>query len=40
MSGKVNRPNVRTWGTENPHDITERVRDPPKLNVFLCRKFC
>ena len=33
--GKVNRHNVRIWGTENPHATTEYVRDSPKLNVFV-----
>jgi hypothetical protein len=34
ISGKVNRHNVRIWGTENPHTILEHERDSPKLNVF------
>ncbi|PSN29696.1 hypothetical protein C0J52_27396 [Blattella germanica] len=32
--GKVNRHNVRIWGTENPRVIVEHVRDSPKCNVF------
>jgi len=35
LSGKVNRHNVRIWGTENPHEIVEHVRDSPKLNFLL-----
>lgn len=34
VSGKVNRHNVRIWGTENPKAIIEHVRDSPKVNVF------
>lgn len=34
ISGKVNRHNVRIWGTENPRESVEHERDSPKLNVF------
>lgn len=34
LSGKVNRHNVRIWGTDNPHSFVQHVRDSPKLNVF------
>jgi len=34
VSGKVNKPNVRIWGTEKPHRIVENERDSPKTNVF------
>ncbi|GBN90537.1 hypothetical protein AVEN_54331-1 [Araneus ventricosus] len=34
LSGKVNRHNVRVWGTELPHVIVEQERDSPKVNVF------
>jgi hypothetical protein len=34
LSGKVNRHNLRAWGTENPRATIEHQRDPPKLNVF------
>jgi len=34
VCGKVNRHNVRIWGTENPHVTIEYVRDSPKVNVF------
>ncbi|PNF14823.1 hypothetical protein B7P43_G06338 [Cryptotermes secundus] len=34
LSGKVNRHNVRLWGTENPRAIVALERDPPKLIVF------
>ena len=30
---KFNRPTIRIWGTENPHEAIEYVRDSPKLNV-------
>jgi len=35
VSGKVNKRNVRIWGTEKPHRIVENERDSPKTNV-LC----
>jgi hypothetical protein len=34
VNGKVNRRNVRIWGTENPHACLEHERDSPKVNVF------
>ena len=34
LSGKVNRYNVRIWGSENPHTTLEVESDSPKLNVF------
>ena len=34
LSGKVNRHNVRLWGTENPRAIVALERDSPKVNVF------
>ena len=34
LSGKVNRYNVRTWGSENPHATLEDEHNSPKLNVF------
>ncbi|GBL96730.1 hypothetical protein AVEN_111864-1 [Araneus ventricosus] len=34
LSGKVNRHNVRMWGTVLPHVIVEQERDSPKVNVF------
>lgn len=34
LSGKVNRHNVRIWGTEQPHQIVQHERDSPKVNVF------
>ena len=34
LSGKVNRYNVRIWGSEYPHATLEVERDSPKLNVF------
>ena len=33
LSGKVNRCNVRIWGSEYPHATLEVERDSPKLNV-------
>lgn len=34
VSGKVNRHNVRIWGSENPRVLHEEVRDSPKVNVW------
>jgi len=34
LSGKVNRYNVRIWGSENPHATLEVEHNSPKLNVF------
>ena len=34
LSGKVNRYNVRIWGSENPHATLEVERDSSKLNGF------
>lgn len=35
LLAKVNRHNVRIWGTDNSHVIIEHERDTPKVNV-LC----
>ena len=40
MCGKVNRHNVRIWGTENLHAMMEHVRDSPKVNVFCAVSSC
>ena len=37
VCGKVNRHNVRIWGTENHHATIEYVRDSPKVKCVLCR---
>ena len=34
LSERVNRHNIRIWGTENPHMTVQHERDSPKLNVF------
>ncbi|PSN53566.1 hypothetical protein C0J52_09183 [Blattella germanica] len=34
LHGRVNRHNVRIWGSENPRATLEIERDSPKLNVF------
>jgi len=34
ISGKVNKHNVRIWGTENPLEIVQHERASPKINVF------
>ena len=34
INGIVNRHNSRIWGFENPHAITEFVRNSPKINVW------
>jgi hypothetical protein len=39
ISGKVNRHNVRVWGSENRHAYVEHVRDSPKVNVFCAIGF-
>jgi len=40
VCGKVNRHNVRIWGTENPDATNEYIRDSPKLNVFCTGVHC
>ena len=39
VSGKLNKHNVRIWGSENPHASRELQRDSPKLNV-CCGIMC
>jgi hypothetical protein len=34
LSGKVNCHNLIIWGSQNPHQDAEHVRDSPKVNVF------
>jgi hypothetical protein len=34
VSGKVNKQNVRIWGSEQPHATVEHIRDSPKVNVW------
>lgn len=34
VDGKVNKHNVRIWGTENPHDYREVARDSEKVTVW------
>ncbi|GBL73394.1 hypothetical protein AVEN_159408-1 [Araneus ventricosus] len=34
ISGKLNRHNVRTWGSESPDDAREMERDSPNVNVW------
>ena len=34
VSGKLNKHNVRIWGSENPHASRELQRDRPKVNVW------
>ena len=33
-NGKVNKHNVRIWGTENPRVVEQHIRDSPKVSVF------
>lgn len=33
-NGCVNRHNVRIWGSQHPHEIFEKERDSPKINVW------
>ena len=40
VCGKVNRHNVRIWGTENSHATMENVRDSPKVNAFCAVSSC
>ena len=39
VSGKLNKYNVRIWGSENPHASRELQRDSPKVNVW-CGIMC
>ena len=39
VSGKLNKHNVRIWGSEHPHEIREFERDSPKVNVW-CGIMC
>ena len=39
VSEKLNKHNVRIWGSENPHATRELQRDSPKVNVW-CRIMC
>ena len=39
VSGKLNKHNVRIWGSEHPHEIRELERDSPKVNVW-CGIMC
>ena len=34
VSGKVNKHNIRIWGSQNPCEVLERERDSPKINVW------
>ena len=34
VSGRVNKHNIRIWGSEIPHEFREIVRDSPKVNVW------
>ena len=38
-SGKLNKQNVRIWGSEDPHASRELQRDSPKVNVW-CGIMC
>ena len=40
VCGKVNRHNVRIWGTENPHAKMDHVHDSSKVNVFCAIYSC
>jgi hypothetical protein len=40
VCGKVNRYNVRIWGTESPHATVEHVHDSPKVSVFFAVFSC
>ena len=34
VCGKVNKHNIRIWGSQNPCEVLERERDIPKINVW------
>jgi hypothetical protein len=34
LSGKVNSHNLIIWGSQNPHQVVEHVREIPKVNAF------
>ena len=34
VSGKVNKHNIRLWGSQNPCEVLERERHSPKINVW------
>ena len=34
VSGKVNKHNIRIWGSQNPCEVLETERDSPKINVW------
>jgi hypothetical protein len=34
LSGKVNRQNVRIWGTVNPRAAVQHICDSPEVKVF------
>ena len=34
VSGKVNKHNIRIWGSQNPCEVLERERDSPKISVW------
>ena len=40
VCGKVNRHNVRIWGTESPHATMEHVRDLLEVNVICAVSSC
>ena len=39
VSGKLNKHNVRIWGSEHLHEIRELERNSPKVNVW-CGIMC
>jgi hypothetical protein len=34
LSLKVNRHNIRIWGSKNPHTVAEHLRNRPQMNYF------
>jgi hypothetical protein len=40
VSGKVNKQNVRIWGTKKPHRIVENERDSLIQTKWCCTGYC
>jgi hypothetical protein len=38
ISRKVNQHNLGIWGSQNPHQVVEHVRDSLKVKYIMCCK--